>query len=80
MLSLLLNLITTDVVIHGLLMKSLTRSFMIANLARRRVGFGMKPALRMNLIYVVYRVMKIKTGYNIIFGSLEVFSANSKIA
>ncbi len=58
----------------------MTRSFMIANQGRQKVGFGMKPELLINLICVVYPVMRTKTGYNIIFGSLEMFLANSKIA
>ncbi len=58
----------------------MTSQFMIANQGRQKVGFGIKPEFVLNLICVDYPVMRIKTGYNIIFGSLEVFSVNSKSA
>jgi len=53
---------------------------MTANPGRRKAGFGMKAELLKNLTCAVFPVMRIKTGYNIIFGSLEMFSANSKSA
>ena len=70
----------TDGALLIIIVEDITNSFMTANQGRQKAGSGMKPALLTNPICVVYPVMRTRIGYNIIFGSLEIFSANSKTA
>ena len=70
----------TDGALLIIIVEDITNSFMIANQGRQKGGFGTKQGFLKNLICVVSPVMRTKTGCNIIFGSLGIYSANSKSA